>query len=106
MAANDTALTVTRPVQKYITPDFRYKWGWAVASHTDGNVRLFATNDQSLYIAKIPWSEMENTSKVSSQDCDHVFYLMTFPVAPLAHSFQNTDMYTQVHLLEQHKLVQ
>lgn len=66
ITANDTGLTVTRPVQKYITPDFQYKWGWAVASHTDGEIRLFAVQDENLYIAKVPWDEMEDTSKVSA----------------------------------------
>lgn len=66
ITANDTGLTVTRPVQKYITPDFKYKWGWATASHTDGVFRIFATQGQSLYIAKVGWDEIEDTSKVSS----------------------------------------
>ena len=105
ITANDTGLTVTRPVQQYITLDFKYKWGWAVASHSDGHVRLFAYSGQSLYIAKVPWSEMEDTSKVSSWGCGRLFYLMRSPMTPLAPLLHFSDIYTQVRLLEWHNLV-
>ncbi len=105
ITADDTGLTVTRPVQKYITPDFKYKWGWAVTSHSDGHVRLFAQSGQSLYIAKVPWSEMEDTSKVGSWCCGYISYLMRFSMAPLAHPLHVADIYIQVRLLEWHRLV-
>lgn len=72
LTANDTGLTITRPVQAYITSSFKYKWGWSVASHGDGYVHMFAPGGKNsdgttnLYAAKVPWDEIEDTSKVST----------------------------------------
>ena len=76
-----------------------------MSSHSDGHVRLFAQSGQSLYIAKVPWSEMEDTSKVGSWCCGYISYLMRFSMAPLAHPLHVADIYIQVRLLEWHRLV-
>lgn len=71
LTANDTALTVTRPVQQYITSSFLYRWGWSIGSDGDGYVHVFAkggTNANgtiNMYAAKVPFDDIEDTSKVS-----------------------------------------
>ena len=72
LTANDTALTVTRPVQQYITSSFLYRWGWSIGSDGDGYVHVFAkggTNANgtiNMYAAKVPFDDIEDTSKVST----------------------------------------
>ena len=72
LEANDDGLTVTRPVQKYITSSFIHGWGWSVASDGDGYVHIFATGGSNsdgttnLYAAKVGFDEIEDTSKVST----------------------------------------
>ncbi|CAD6579126.1 MAG: hypothetical protein ASARMPRED_008956 [Alectoria sarmentosa] len=69
LTANDTALTVTRPVQQYITSSFLYRWGWSIGSDGDGYVHVFAkggTNANgtiNMYAAKVPFDDIEDTSK-------------------------------------------
>lgn len=72
LTADDTGVTITRPVQAYITSSFKYKWGWSVASDGDGYVHVFATGGSNsdgttnLYAAKVPFGDIEDTSKVST----------------------------------------
>ena len=60
----DTGVNATRPVQKYITSNFKYQWGWSIASHPDGNIRLFAIDSGNLYVAKVAWDNITDTSQV------------------------------------------
>ena len=60
----DTGVNATRPVREYLTSDFKYQWGYSVASHTDGNVRIFASDSGKLYIAQVAWDDIADTSKV------------------------------------------
>ena len=70
LTATDTALTVTRPVQQYITSSFTYKWGWSIGSDGDGYVHVFAKGGtkangmNDLYAAKVHFDDIEDTSKV------------------------------------------
>lgn len=70
LTANDTGLTVTRPVQKYITSDFLYRWGWSTASTSAGDVYIFAIGSMNsntthnLYMVQVPFDDIEDTSKV------------------------------------------
>lgn len=64
----DTGVNATRPVEKYITSDSEYRWGWSLASHTDGKVRMFATKESSLYIAEAAWDTITDNSTVRRKD--------------------------------------
>lgn len=86
LEANDEGLTVTRPVQAYITSSFIHKWGWSVASDGDGYVHIFATGATNssgltnLYAAKVPWNDIEDTSKVSILVSSQSFHLKNFKI--------------------------
>lgn len=88
LEADDTGVTITRPVQAYITSAFKKKWGWSVASDGDGFVHVFATygsnedGTTNLYAAKVRWDEIEDTSKVStlvSSQSSHLHFPSSSP---------------------------
>lgn len=65
LTADDTGLTITRPVQKYITSKLR--WNWSTASNGDGFLHVFAvgSSEDVLYEAKVPWDDIEDPSRSS-----------------------------------------
>ena len=65
LTADDTGLTITRPVQKYITSSLR--WNWSTGSNGDGFLHVFAkgSSQDVLYAAKVPWDDIEDPSRSS-----------------------------------------
>lgn len=72
LTADDNGLTITRPIQKYITSSFLHRWGWSIGSDGDGFAHVFAAGGMNangttnMYAAKVPFDDIEDTSKVST----------------------------------------
>ena len=80
--ASDSGLTMTRAVpQLYPINGIQYG-GFAVASHSDGNLYILGSDGKGgLKIARVPWDSASQTSQVSlcysTQPCERLLTCLT-----------------------------